>query len=171
MVFCNSLVLFVIYRNYVRQIFIKTVVLGICFAKDLREVSEMRFISTTNLKLPLRIYHYGSSWNVTTEGPSQLQVFIRWVVATISYIYIAIVINTGSNLRQLGRVIICSLFFVLCSYLGMSHDQVDACQSSFRIPWLLFHKERTFLSLPPASPLPSPSRNQCRAERRDKTAI
>lgn len=89
-----------------RQIFIKTVVLGICFAKDLREVSEMRFISTTNLKLPLRIYHYGSSWNVTTEGPSQLQVFIRWVVATISYIYIAIVINTGSNLRQLGRVII-----------------------------------------------------------------
>ena len=41
----------------------------------------------------------------------------------------------------------------------------------FRIPWLLFHTERTFLSSPPASPLPSPSRNQCRAERRNKTAI
>ena len=63
--------------------------------------------------------------------------------------------------------------FVLCSlFLLRKVSRSSGCLSlGFRVPWLLFHMEHTFLSSPPASPLPSPSRNQCRAERRNKTAI
>ena len=77
----------------------------------------------------------------------------------------------GSPSQELGNINDSPLVFVLCSYFGKSHHQADACQSSFLVPWLLFHTEHTSLSSPPASPLPSPSRNQCRAERRNKTAI
>ena len=62
---------------------------------------------------------------------------------------------------------------VLCSlFLFRKVSPSSGCLPlSFRVPWLLFHMEHTFLSSPPASSLPSPSRNQCRAERRNKTAI
>ena len=65
------------------------------------------------------------------------------------------------------------MFFVLCSlFLLRKISRSSGClPHGFRAPGLLFHMERTFLSSPPASPLPSPSRNQCRAERRNKTAI
>ena len=65
------------------------------------------------------------------------------------------------------------VFFVLCSlFLLRKISPSSGCLPlSFRVPWLLFHMEHTFLSSPPASPLPSPSRNQCRTERRNKTAI
>ena len=63
--------------------------------------------------------------------------------------------------------------FVLCSlFLLRNVSPSSGCLPlSFRVPWLLFHMEHTFLSSPPASPLPSPSRTQCRTERRNKTAI
>ena len=63
-------------------------------------------------------------------------------------------------------VLCCSLFF-----LRKISRSSGCLPHGFRVPGLLFHMEHTFLSSPPASPLPSPSRNQCRAERRNKTAI
>ena len=62
--------------------------------------------------------------------------------------------------------VLCPLFF-----LRKISPSSGCLPHGFRAPGLLFHLEHTFLSSPPASPLPRPSRNQGRAERRNKTAI
>ena len=75
-------------------------------------------------------------------------------------------VSPSSGCLPLGFRVLCSLF------LFRKVSPSSGCLPlSFRVPWLLFHMEHTFLSSPPASSLPSPSRNQCRAERRNKTAI
>ena len=85
----------------------------------------------------------------------------------IEYVRMAVLATSTAP----GRDVV--IFVVLCSlFLLRKISPSSGCLPlSFRVPWLLFHMEHTFLSSPPASSLPSPSRNQCRAERRNKTAI